>query len=385
MSFLTVFTPSLMLTVIVGAFMPLLWPAARKPFALAAFWGFALLVHIGWLTVPQLGDFVPVARWLAIMWIGSMLAAAVLLIPFALLTVLSSWRKLKSLSAVLPAAYAGCFVLAGVILAFTGTANFVVRQEDVPIPGLPAALDGFRIANLGDVHIGRFIDAKELLRGIDAINARNVDLIAVTGDLVDDASQLEDTMRVLERSNAPQNIIAILGNHEEMGDLARILSIYRLHKARISLLVNENITISRGGAALHIVGVNYPMNPRGGHRLPPIGQNAAMSAQANAAFDGLTNGEMIVALSHHPAFFPFAASHGAQLTLASHTHGGQLRLFGHPVLDVYLYPYLQGLYQRGDAYLDVSAGFGHWLPIRFGVPREIVIVTLRRGAKDKER
>jgi predicted MPP superfamily phosphohydrolase len=100
-----------------------------------------------------------------------------------------------------------------------------------------------------------------------------------------------------------------------------------------------------------------------------------MSAQADAAFTGLTRDETILALSHHPAFFPFAASHGAQLTLASHTHGGQLRLFGHPVIDVY--PYLQGLYQEGDAYLDVSAGFGHWLPIRFGVPREIVIVTLR--------
>jgi uncharacterized protein len=213
---------------------------------------------------------------------------------------------------------------------------------------------------------------------IEAINERNVDLIAVTGDLVDDANQLGDAMRVLEQSNAPQNIVAILGNHEEMGDLARILSIYRLHKARISLLVNENMTISRGGEALHIVGVNYPMNPKGGHMSPPPEQNAAMSAQADAAFNGLTHGETIVALSHHPAFFPFAAAHGAQLTLASHTHGGQLRLFGHPILDVY--PYLQGLYQRGDAYLDVSAGFGHWLPIRFGVPREIVIVTLRNAS-----
>jgi uncharacterized protein len=160
-----------------------------------------------------------------------------------------------------------------------------------------------------------------------------------------------------------------------MADLGKILSIYHQHKDRITLLLNENIAIRRGGATLHIVGVSYPMNPRGGHFLPHPEQQAAMSAQANAAFAGLTNGETIVALSHHPAFFPFAASHGAQLTLASHTHGGQLRLFGHPVVDVY--PYLQGRYQEGAAYLDVSAGFGHWLPIRFGVPREIVIITLR--------
>jgi len=357
--------------------MPLAWRAARNPYALAAFWGFALLVDVGWVAVPHLDGFAPVARWLAIMWIGSMLTAIVLLIPFALLTILSLWSKLRFISVYLPTAYAGGFVLAGIILAFTSTASFVVRQEDIVIAGLPADLNGFRIANLGDVHIGRFIDAKELQRGIETINGQHADLVAVTGDLVDDVNQLEASMQVLEQSNAPYKMVAILGNHEETGHLNRILSIYRRHQGHISLLVNENIAISRGSATLHIVGVNFPMNAAG--RGVPRGaeQNAAMSAQADAAFAGLSKGETIVALSHQPEFFPFAASHGAQLTLASHTHGGQLRLFGRPVIDVFLY--LQGVYRRGDAYLDVSAGFGHWLPIRFGVPREIVIDTLRRG------
>jgi predicted MPP superfamily phosphohydrolase len=160
-----------------------------------------------------------------------------------------------------------------------------------------------------------------------------------------------------------------------MGDLPRVISIYDRHKARISLLVNENIAIAHGGATLHIVGVDYPLNPKAGHLQPHPEQNAAMSAQAIVAFAGLTKGETTLALSHHPGFFPFAAAHGAQLTLASHTHGAQLRLFGLPLIDAY--PYLQGVYRREDSYLDVSAGFGHWLPIRFGVPREIVIVTLR--------
>jgi uncharacterized protein len=150
-------------------------------------------------------------------------------------------------------------------------------------------------------------------------------------------------------------------------------------QADAHLLVNENIAITHGGATLYIVGVDYPMNPEGGHMLPRPEQNAAMSAQADAAFTGLLKGETILALSHHPAFFPFAAAHGAQLMLASHTHGGQLRLFGRPLIDAY--PYLQGLYRRGQSYLDVSAGFGHWLPVRFGVPREIVIVTLRSESR----
>jgi predicted MPP superfamily phosphohydrolase len=307
-----------------------------------------------------------------------MLAAVMLLIPFAVLTALSRWHLAKALSAYLPVTYVGCFLVSGLILTLTSTASFVVRQVDVRIAGLPAGLDGFRIANLADVHIGRFIDAEELNRGIKTINDQRVDLLVVTGDLIDDVSQLESSMQVLERSNSPNKIIAILGNHEEMGDLAKILSIYGQHKARISLLVNASTTITRGNAALRIVGVDYPMNPKGGHMSPHPEQDTLMSAQANAVFEGLAAGETILALSHHPAFFPFAAAHGAQLTLASHTHGGQLRLFGRPFIDAY--PYLQGLYRRGDSYLDVSAGFGHWLPIRFGVPREIVIVTLHTTA-----
>jgi predicted MPP superfamily phosphohydrolase len=375
MSFLTVFIASLVLTAIIGAFLPLTWRAARTPRALATFWGFALLVHVAWLAVPQLGAFAPVARWLAIMWLAGMLSALMLLIPFALLNSFFHWRKLESISAYLPIIYVTCSLIAGIILSLTSTASFVVRQEEIAIPGLPAGLDGFRIANLGDVHLGRFIDTKELSRAVETVNKQKVDLLAITGDLVDDVTQLETAMRILERSNTPYKVVAILGNHEEMGNLTKILSIYDQHKDRVSLLVNENMTITRGGATLHIVGVDYPMNPKGGHMLPRSDQNAAMSAQAGTAFTGLVNGESILALSHHPAFFPFAAAHGAQLTLASHTHGGQLRLFGRPLIDAY--PYLQGLYRRGDSYLDVSAGFGHWLPIRFGVPREIVIVTLR--------
>jgi uncharacterized protein len=197
--------------------------------------------------------------------------------------------------------------------------------------------------------------------------------------LVDDVSQLENSMQELERSNTSNKIVAILGNHEERGDLPKILSIYGEHKSRVTLLVNKSIAITHDGATMYIVGVDYPMNPKGRHMLPGPEQDAAMSAQADTAFAGIPKGETILALSHHPAFFPFAAAHGAQLTLASHTHGAQIRLFGRPLIDAY--PYLQGLYRRGDSYLDVSAGFGHWLPIRFGVSREIVIIRLRSEPK----
>jgi predicted MPP superfamily phosphohydrolase len=378
MSFLTVYIPSLVLTAIIGAFLPLAWRAARTPW-LAVFFGSALLVHLAWAAIPQLGVIAPLARWLAVMWLASMLVALMLLIPFALLSVLAVRYRLERVSANLPIAYIGCFLLAGSILSLTSTASFVVRHEDIRIAGLPEGLDGFRIANLGDVHIGRFIDARELSRGIAAINKEKADLLVVTGDLVDDVTQFEGAMRALEQSNTANKIIAILGNHEEMGELPTIQSIYNQHQSRITLLVNKSMALTHNGATLRVVGVDYPMNPKGGHFLPPPEQTAAMTAQADAAFTGLPAGETTVALSHHPAFFPFAAAHGAQLTLASHTHGAQIQLFGRPLIDAY--PYRRGPYRLGDCHLDVSAGFGHWLPIRFGVPREIVVVTLRREPK----
>lgn len=375
MSFLVVFIPSIVLSVIVGAFLPIAWERARNVRWLCAFFGFSLLVHLAWAFIPQLGFLAPAARWIAIVWFAGMLAALTLLIPFAMLTLLAIRRKSHVLSTYLPVGYVACFLSAGVVLSVTSTAPFVVRQEEIRIPGLPAGLDGFRIANLGDVHIGRFIDAKELARGINAVNKQKVDLLVITGDLVDDAAQFESAMQAIDQTATPNKVIAILGNHEEMGQLQTIRSIYDQHRSHVTLLVNQSIALPHNGATLRIVGVDYPMNPRGGHFLPAPEQNAAMSAQADAAFANLRGGETTLALSHHPAFFTFAAAHGAQLTLAAHTHGAQIRLFGTPLMGTY--SFLQGVYRRGDSYLDVSAGFGHWLPIRFGVPREIVIITLR--------
>jgi predicted MPP superfamily phosphohydrolase len=108
---------------------------------------------------------------------------------------------------------------------------------------------------------------------------------------------------------------------------------------------------------LRIVGADYPLNSRGGHILPQAEQEA-MSAYASKAFAGVAREEIVVALSHHPEFFPIAAASGAQLTLASHTHGGQVSLFGRPLVKAY--DYVHGPFENGGASLDVSAGAGDW-------------------------
>ena len=143
------------------------------------------------------------------MWLGGMLAALMLLIPLAVLTALASRRNTKLITTYLPTAYVACFLVSGLILGITSTRSFVLRREEIRILDLPPGLDGFRVANLGDVHFGRFIDVNELARGVAAINDEKVDMLAITGDLADDVSQFDTSNQV----------VAILGNHEKMGDL----------------------------------------------------------------------------------------------------------------------------------------------------------------------
>jgi len=291
MIFLVVFVPSVVLTAVIGLFLVLTWSSARSPRALGLYWGAALAVHLLWWRLPDLhGVLGGAGRWLTIVWIGAVIAGTLLIIPFA--GALIGQRFLVGRAAARPSAvlavYAGLSLACGVGVAFGSTGAPRVREAEVRINGLPAALDGLRIANLGDVHIGRFSSVEDLAGAIEVIKGRQVELLAVTGDLIDDLTQFED------------------------------------------LLVNSSTVIARGDAHLRIVGADYPLNSHGGHILSQAEQDAAMSAYASKALAGVAREEMVVALSHHPEFFPIAAVSGAQLTLASHTHGGQVSLFGRP-------------------------------------------------------
>ncbi len=382
MSYLTVFIPSLVLTLIVGFFLAARWKPARTRRTLAFYWGAAFAVHLGWWALPHMsGAPAAAARWLAIAWIGAVVAATLLIVPFELFAIARRFMRGAPPSGARTAAtFVSRALVAGISASLGSTGSVVVREEQVVLPGLPAQLDGMRIANIADVHIGRFSTVAGLNRVVDASNARKADLFVVTGDPIDDLSQLGPTLNALERSRALP-VVAVLGNHDKMGNLSAVLAAYKRHAPRVELLVNSSLLVERGGAPLRMVGVDYALDSKGGHMLPRSEQEAAMRAFASKAFARVRKGETVIALSHHPDFFPFAAQMGARLTLAGHTHGGQVKLFGRPV--IVAYDHMHGLYKRGDAYLDVSAGIGHWFPLRIAVPRELVIVTLRSGAGPK--
>ncbi|GLC27665.1 metallophosphoesterase [Roseisolibacter agri] len=376
MSYLFVFAISVVLTVIVWLSLLATARVMRARRAVAAFWGVAAVVHLLWWRLPDLGGaWSTAARWLVSVWLGSLVTAALLVIQLALLVVVRRMAGGRAeLGARVPIAALAIPLAVGVAISLEGVGDPVVREEVVRVRGLPSTLDGLRIANLGDVHVGRFVVPADLARAVDLVDARGVDLLAVTGDLIDDVRLIEPTLDALERERA-RPVVAILGNHDKAHESA-VVTAMRRRAPRLTLLVNGSVVIPHGGGSVRVVGADYPLDARGGHVLPRPQQDAAMRDFAARAFAGATSGETIIALSHHPAFFRVAAARGAALTLASHTHGGHVRFGRRPLIDAF--DYTHGPYRRGEAHLDVSAGVGHWLPLRIGVPREIVIVTLRR-------
>ncbi|MFL5357519.1 metallophosphoesterase [Archangium sp.] len=256
-----------------------------------------------------------------------------------------------------------------------GSSGFEVRQVEVRLRGLPQALDGFRIGQITDIHVGAFIDAEYVRAAVEAMNEAKVDLQVMTGDLIDDLTQLDGTMAALEACRAPHGMLAILGNHEHWRGLPPILEAYAASARRgspVRLLVDEAQVLEHAGQRVRVVGVDYPMGTRRAMRA----KMERMRRSAEVAFQGASADEVVICLSHHPDFFPFALERGARLTLAGHTHGGQVAVFGMPLFR-FAFDYMLGRYRRGDGQLYVSGGTGHWLPFRLGVPAEVSIFTLR--------
>jgi uncharacterized protein len=258
----------------------------------------------------------------------------------------------------------------------SGVSGFEVRELEVRLRDLPSALEGFRIGQITDIHVGPFISPEYVRSAVEAMNTANVHLQVMTGDLVDDLEQLDDTMAALEACKAPHGMLAILGNHEHWRGLEPILEGYeRLAKrgAPVRLLVDESHVIEHGGERLRVVGVDYPMSGRN-----PLLKVQRMLHSAEVAFQGISPGETVLCLAHHPDFFPYAAERGAHLTLSGHTHGGQVAVLGKPLFG-FVFEYMLGRYKHKDSHLYVSGGTGHWLPFRIGVPTEVTIFTLRKA------
>ncbi len=240
-----------------------------------------------------------------------------------------------------------------------------VCRVEVPIPRLPPELDGYRIVQLSDLHIGSFDGPRRAQRWVQAANAERPNLIAVTGDLVTSGTTFYDTAaEVLGGLRADDGVWLVFGNHDQWDNrrFARALS-----SRGVRLLQNAFERVAAG-------------------RLVVAGVDDAYTGKSDLdrTLDGRSAREPTVLLSHYPDFFEPAAERGVDLVLSGHTHGGQ---FAVPFLaERFSLARLlgrrgRGLFRQGASFLYVSAGLGTTgPPLRIGVPPEIAVLVLRAPA-----
>ncbi|WP_179594865.1 metallophosphoesterase [Cupriavidus plantarum] len=308
-----------------------------------------------------------------ISWIGmsamglfsSLLVLTFLRDIFLLVAMLAGWHtpSLVATSAVVPPVLA--FVVSAIGF-FNARGVAKVVEVDVPVAGLPAALNGFTIAQISDIHVGPTIKGPYIDRIVDRVNSLDADAVAITGDLVD------GSVRDLSRHTAPLGRLAsrhgtfvVTGNHEYYAGAEAWIE--ELRRIGLRVLLNEHVVVERDGASLVLGGVTDftagSFIPS--HRSDPV--RALAGAPVNAA--------VRVLLAHQPRSAPAAAAAGFDLQLSGHTHGGQFwpwNLFV-PMQQ----PYVHGLRRHERMWIYVSRGTGYWgPPKRFGAPSEITKVRL---------
>lgn len=254
--------------------------------------------------------------------------------------------------------------------------HVVEFRQNIPIPALPPALEGLRIVHLSDLHVGPLLDVACLQHIIDRANRLQPDLIALTGDFVDlSLHNLEDLTSTLRRLQAPLGVWLVLGNHDYLEDGPRLIR--HMRQAGLNLLINQTRLLEWRNQRILIAGIDVA------HRRRQLAEHVHRTFRQAADHQNVA---LRILLSHHPAAFDAARRHNVHLTLAGHTHGGQVvwgnnygkqGLFGLRKLGI---RYHRGLYCHGPHFLFVTSGIGSWFPLRIGCPAEIACLTLLRHA-----
>ena len=283
--------------------------------------------------------------------------------------------------------------------------DYQVHRVEIPIPNLPAGLEGMKIVQISDIHLSSYMPRLQVRRAVNMANDLGADLALVTGDFITGAGDpIADCIDEVKGLRAPLGVWGCNGNHEiyaRAEDAAQVL----FAQAGMKLLRSENAQLTFQGASFNLIGVDYQRERTNGGRRVQMLQNVRPLVRRD-----MPN----ILMSHNPNAFNRAAELGIELTLAGHTHGGQIQV---EILDHRLSParfitdYVAGLYQRpmfapapddrassnGSAFetrhgslfpnrssalasIYVNRGLGTvGAPVRLGVPPEITLLTLRRA------
>jgi len=240
-----------------------------------------------------------------------------------------------------------------------------IRDVEVPIDGLPKALDGFTIAQISDLHVGPTIRRDYVQAVVDAVNRIDADVVAVTGDLVDGSvEELAAHTEPLQRLTSRHGVFFVTGNHEYYsGAQAWIAEVARLG---MRVLSNEHVVVDHDGARVVVAGVT----DYGAHRF-----DRRQRSDPSAAIAGAPASSVKLLLAHQPLSAYEAARAGFDLQLSGHTHGGQFLPWNWLVR--FWQPFTAGLRRLGHLWVYTSRGTGYWgPPKRFGAPSEITRLRL---------
>ena len=236
-----------------------------------------------------------------------------------------------------------------------------VRNVVVPIVDLPPELDGYRIVQWSDVHVGPTIRRAFVESLVERTNALQPDAVVITGDLVDGyADDLRDEVQPMRDLRTRDGVFYVTGNHEYYWRASEWIPL--LQSLGLDFLKNEHRLVRDG--QLVIAGVTDPVG-RDTHKQDP-----------DRALAGAPDAAVKVLLSHRPQTADAASRLGVHLQLSGHTHGGQFfpfNLFIHK-----FQPIAKGLHRVGRTWLYVNRGTGYWgPPTRLAVGGEITVVELR--------
>lgn len=251
---------------------------------------------------------------------------------------------------------------------FVERLNIRLREQKIAIPGLAEDLDGLRIVQLTDIHLSPFLSERELAHCVGMANETNAHLALVTGDMISvNRDPLDACLKHLSGLRSEAGIFGCLGNHEIYANCEDYAT-EQGARLGIRYLRLESAKLKFGGTAMNLAGVDYQR-----FRAPYL--VGAEKLVQPGAFNLL--------MSHNPDVFPDAVRQGYDLTIAGHTHGGQVRveiLREDMNIARFFTPYVDGLYQDGGKAIFVGRGIGTiGLPARLGAPPEVALLRLCRS------
>ena len=267
--------------------------------------------------------------------------------------------------------FAGGVAFGGTAMVGSGVAvvasGFEVIKLEVTLDKLPKQFDGFRIAQMSDVHVGSTIGGDFVRKIVETCNELSPDLVAITGDLVDGSvANLRPHTQPLADLQATHGAYFVTGNHEYYSgadDWVREMA-----RLQIPTLRNDAIRLEKEGASLLLAGVTD-------HRAAEFGDAPDLAH----ALRSRRNGEEVVLLAHQPRELSEAVKHDVGLQISGHTHGGQFWPWNWVVH--LIQPVVAGLARFGRTQIYVNSGTGYWgPPMRVGTRSEITLITLRARA-----